>query len=111
MIRDQRRRPPCRWSHGCTSHLPKQPSKTRRRIGTCQAEDPDTGACKFYITLSKAPSMDGNFTIFGKVTRGLDVAHKISALPVRNNDPEYPEADRPVDPVVIKKVTILMSEQ
>lgn len=78
-------------------------------IGACHGEHPDTAACKFYITLSKAPSMDGNYTIFGKVTHGLDTARKILALPVRN-DSEFPEGDRPVKPVVIRKVTIQVSD-
>ena len=70
---------------------------------------PATAACRFYITLSKAPFLDGNFTVFGKVTQGLDVARRIFWLPVRN-DPEYPEGDRPVKPAVIRKVTIRTSE-
>ena len=78
-------------------------------VGACHGEEPDTAACRFYITLSKAPFLDGNFTIFGKVTQGLDVARRIFWLPVRN-DPEYPEGDRPVKPVVIRKVTIRTSE-
>jgi cyclophilin family peptidyl-prolyl cis-trans isomerase len=80
------------------------------------AEDPDghyrgedTAACKFYITLSKAPFMDGHYTVFGKVTQGLDVARKILSLPVRD-DGEYPDGDRPVKPVVIRRVTIHATE-
>ena len=68
-------------------------------------EDPETAACKFYITLSKAPFLDQHFTVFAKVTAGLDVARKIFTLPVRN-DAEFPEGDRPEKPVVIRKVTI-----
>ena len=78
-------------------------------VGACHGEEPDTAACRFYITLSKAPFLDGNFTVFGKVTQGLDIARKIFWLPVRN-DPEYPEGDRPEKPVVIRKVTIRTSE-
>jgi cyclophilin family peptidyl-prolyl cis-trans isomerase len=78
-------------------------------VGACHSEDPDTAACKFYITLCKAPVMDGEFTIFGKVVRGLDVAHKIFSQPVRN-DPSYPEGDRPQKPLVIRKVTIQTQE-
>jgi cyclophilin family peptidyl-prolyl cis-trans isomerase len=77
--------------------------------GACHGEEPDTAACRFYITLSKAPFLNGNFTVFGKVTQGLDIARKIFWLPVRN-DPEYPEGDRPEKPVVIRKVTIRTSE-
>jgi cyclophilin family peptidyl-prolyl cis-trans isomerase len=78
-------------------------------VGACHGEDNDTAACRFYITLSKAPWLDGNFTVFGKVTQGLEAARKIFSLPVRN-DPEYPELDRPEKPVVIRKVTIHTAE-
>lgn len=78
-------------------------------VGAAHGEDPDSAACKFYITLCKAPMLDGEFTIFGKVTRGLDVARTILTQPVRY-DAEYPEGDRPVNPVVIRKVTIHVQE-
>jgi len=39
------------------------------------------------------------------VTQGLGAARKIFSLPVRD-DSEFPEGDRPVKPVVIRKVTI-----
>jgi cyclophilin family peptidyl-prolyl cis-trans isomerase len=83
-------------------------SKETHEIGTIGAPrgaDADTACCRFYVTLSKAPFLDGNFTIFGKVTSGVDVAKRIFSLPVRN-DAEYPDGDRPEKPVLIHKVTI-----
>src|SRR5262249_10455245 len=41
-------------------------------VGASHGEDPETAACKFYIALNKAEWIDGEFTIFGKITRGLD---------------------------------------
>ncbi len=74
-------------------------------IGACLGETTDTGACRFYITLTKAPVMDGNRTIFAKVVRGLDVARKIATQPVANNS-EFPDGSRPEHPVVIRKITV-----
>jgi peptidyl-prolyl cis-trans isomerase B (cyclophilin B) len=74
-------------------------------VGACHEREADTAACKFYITLSEAPYLDETYTIFGKVTKGLDVAQKIYQRPVRSDD-SNPEGDRPVKPVVIKRVTI-----
>jgi peptidyl-prolyl cis-trans isomerase B (cyclophilin B) len=76
-------------------------------VGAWHAEEADTAACKFYITLTRAPVMDGNFTAFGKVSKGLDVVRKIARRPHRS-DPEF--KDRPENPVLIRKVTILTSE-
>jgi peptidyl-prolyl cis-trans isomerase B (cyclophilin B) len=78
-------------------------------LGASHGEEEDTAACKFYIMLCKAPFMDGNYTVFGKVSHGLDVARKILSLPVRN-DPEFPDGDRPIKPVVIRKVVITAEE-
>src|SRR5262249_36052492 len=74
-------------------------------VGACLGERPDSAACRFYITLSKAPVMDGERTIFGKVTRTLDVVRRITTQPVINS-PEFPLGDRPEKPIVIRKVTI-----
>jgi peptidyl-prolyl cis-trans isomerase B (cyclophilin B) len=76
-------------------------------VGAWHKEEADTAACKFYITLTKAPVMDGNFTIFGKVTRGLDVVHRIEERPLQT---EEGFQDRPKNPVVIQKVTIQTQE-
>jgi cyclophilin family peptidyl-prolyl cis-trans isomerase len=54
--------------------------------------------------------MDGHYTVFGKVTDGIDVARKVLSQPVRN-DPDNPEGDVPEKPVVIKKVTIHTMEE
>jgi peptidyl-prolyl cis-trans isomerase B (cyclophilin B) len=78
-------------------------------VGASHGEGKDTAACKFYITLSKCPFMDGEYTVFGKVTQGLGIARKILSLPVRD-DSEFPDGDRPVKPVVIRKVTIHTKE-
>jgi cyclophilin family peptidyl-prolyl cis-trans isomerase len=78
-------------------------------LAACHGEDQDSAACRFFMTLNKAPFLDGHFTVFGKVTSGLDVARRIFTLPVRN-DPEFPEGDRPEKPVVIRTATIETSE-
>jgi cyclophilin family peptidyl-prolyl cis-trans isomerase len=76
-------------------------------VGTWHQREADTAACKFYITLGKAPVMDGNFTIFGKVTKGLAMVRKIADQPLRKDDETK---DHPEHPVVIKKVTIHTQE-
>lgn len=74
-------------------------------VGASHAEELETAACKFYINLTKAPWMDGNYTIFGKVTNGLDTVRAIRSRPVRDDDPE-----RPVNPVVIRAVIVQSRE-
>jgi peptidyl-prolyl cis-trans isomerase B (cyclophilin B) len=75
-------------------------------VGATRAEEEATAACKFYIIVGKAPeSLNGNSTVFGKVTRGLEVARNIHQQPViiDETDGGY---HRPEKPVVIRKVII-----
>jgi len=44
----------------------------------------------------------GRWTVFGKISQGLEVARTILMRPVRNED----DHDRPVSPVMIQSVTI-----
>jgi peptidyl-prolyl cis-trans isomerase B (cyclophilin B) len=76
-------------------------------VGAWHAEELESAACKFYITLTPAPWMDGNFTVFGKVIEGLDVVRRIAARPQRAEDPFD---GRPLEPVSIRQVTIQVRE-
>jgi cyclophilin family peptidyl-prolyl cis-trans isomerase len=73
---------------------------------------PGTGGSQFFlITGPNGLNLDGNpnYTIFGHVTEGLDVAERIQALPIQ--DPEAAAAgdlsgQRPVQAVYIDSVTV-----
>lgn len=69
-------------------------------VGAWHGDVLDSAACKFYITLCKAPFMDGYWSAFGKVTSGLDLARTILDRPRREG------LDRPADAVIIRKVTV-----
>jgi len=79
-------------------------------IGACRGVEADSAGCRFYVTLSKAPYLDGNYTAFGKVVNGLDVVRRIHHEPgaVFETDPDG--SRRPLHPVVIRKVTIHVHE-
>jgi peptidyl-prolyl cis-trans isomerase B (cyclophilin B) len=87
-------------------------------VGASHGEEADSAACKFYVMLCKAPRLDGNYTVFGKVAQGLDVARKIEQKPVQKNDDNNAAEDEDLEggdyhmakPVVIKKVTIQTHE-
>jgi len=57
-------------------------SKEPFRRGTLamarQPSDPDSASCQFFIVLKRMSHWDGEYTVFGEVTDGLDVADKIS---------------------------------
>jgi cyclophilin family peptidyl-prolyl cis-trans isomerase len=63
---------------------------------------PDTNGCQWYITLADARQLDGSYTIFGRVTEGLEVVKKITPRdPSRN--PNAPPGDR-IAHITIEKV-------
>ena len=84
---------------------PEIKSAVNHEEGTVGAWHPgeiDRVACRFYITLNRAPAFDGNYTAFGKVVHGLDVAHTINKRPVQDEQSPGPAAE----PYRIRQVVI-----
>ena len=54
---------------------------------------------QFYICLKDLPSLDGAYTVFGKVVEGMDVVDKIAAVP-------RDQRDNPVEKVEMVKVVL-----
>jgi cyclophilin family peptidyl-prolyl cis-trans isomerase len=55
---------------------------TAGAVGMAHGGDAKTAAGQFYITLRAAPTLNGKYTVFGKVIKGLDVAAKIQKADV-----------------------------
>ncbi len=47
-------------------------------LGMAKGSAADTAGSQFYITLTPQPSLDHRYTVFGKVTTGMDVVAKIA---------------------------------
>lgn len=47
--------------------------------------DPNSAGQQFFVVLTEQPSLKGQYTIFGEVTSGLEVADKIGETPVEGD--------------------------
>jgi cyclophilin family peptidyl-prolyl cis-trans isomerase len=54
----------------------KQPH-VRGTVAMARTQNPDSAGSQFYICFKPAPSLDGQYTVFGQVTQGMDVVDAI----------------------------------
>ena len=71
-------------------------------LSMARSQDPDSAGSQFFICVADARFLDGEYTAFGKVISGMDVADKIVAVERK--------ADRPLENVVIESIEILPAE-
>ena len=55
-------------------------------VSAARAADPNSAGSQFFIVIDKAPHLDGKYTVFGEVVRGMDVADKIVQQPRDRRD-------------------------
>lgn len=69
-------------------------SKSHRRgvVSMARAMDPDSAGSQFFIVTTDSTFLDGQYTAFGEVTEGMEVADKIVNLPRDSNDCPNEEA-------------------
>ncbi len=64
---------------------------------------PNTDGSQFFLTTTNVPYWDGSYTVFGRVTAGLDVVAAIAAVAVQGPG-SRPVADVTLSNVVIRRV-------
>jgi len=68
-------------------------------VSMARAQHPDSASSQFFIMVNDYPSLDGQYSVFGQVVKGMDVADKIVSAPKG-------QADRPHNPTAITKIVI-----
>uniref|UniRef100_A0A2N9J0B7 PPIase cyclophilin-type domain-containing protein n=1 Tax=Fagus sylvatica TaxID=28930 RepID=A0A2N9J0B7_FAGSY len=57
-------------------------------------EDPNSAQSSFSMLLGDAPHLDGQYAIFGRITRGDDTLKKFEQLPTRREDTEMESCEK-----------------
>ncbi len=87
-------------ANGVTNHL----SHTRGVVSMARAKDPNSASSQFFIVHKDYPSLDGNYTAFGKVFAGMDAVDKIAEV-------ETDENDKPTTEQKIKSIRFIEIEE
>jgi peptidyl-prolyl cis-trans isomerase B (cyclophilin B) len=67
---------------------------------------PDTNGSQFFIVYKDGSTLESKYTIFGKVTKGLDIVEKVAAGGLTPSDPSNPNDGTPKLEVVIQSLTV-----
>lgn len=103
-------------ANGVTNDL----KHTRGVISMARTSAPNSASGQFFIMHEDYPSLDGQYAAFGKITEGLDVVDRIATgettvldgmVTVDGEEYENQMSDVPVEPVVIKSIEIIDSEE
>lgn len=74
-------------------------------LSMARSANPDSAGSQFFICFKRAANLDRQYTVFGKVLKGLDVLDKLEAVPVGG-----PQGSKPQRPVVLESVKIVAAD-
>ncbi len=78
----------------------------RGMISMARSMMPDSAGSQFFIVTDDSQFLDGKYAAFGQVLEGMEVVDKIVKSRVITRSPYGGGKDRPVEPPVMKKVTV-----
>lgn len=68
-------------------------------VSMARSSSPNSASSQFFIMVADYPSLDGQYSVFGQVTKGMDIADKIVNSPTGSQD-------RPINATSIDKIVI-----
>ncbi len=74
-------------------------NKPHRRgtLSMARSAHPDSAGSQFFICVADVPSLDGKYTVFGEVVKGMEVVDKIVSQPRDGNDNPNDRIEMTVD--------------
>lgn len=118
------------WNKGFKTEISNQLYNIRGALSMARSESRSSNGSQFFIVTNKddvsdglaiqyypekiieqykkggTPQLDGEYTVFGQVTEGMDVVDKIAGAEVKDNG-SGTEKSTPVDPVKVTEVKVL----
>jgi peptidyl-prolyl cis-trans isomerase B (cyclophilin B) len=85
-----------------------QKKHVRGVLSMARSNDPDSAGSQFFIMLGNAPSLDGQYTGFGKLIKGEDVLMKIGDTPVAHGS--RGEMSKPKERVEVESIKIVPAD-
>jgi cyclophilin family peptidyl-prolyl cis-trans isomerase len=76
---------------------------SRGVLSMARSQDPDSAGSQFFIVLKDSSFLDGQYTVFGRVTHGMDIVDKIASL-------KTDSADAPIDIDESRIIKVTVSE-
>ena len=84
------------WGMGGPGHTVKAEFSSRSHlrgiVSMARAADPDSAGSQFFIVTTDSTFLDREYTVFGEVMQGMDIADKIVNLPRDQTDCPQEEA-------------------
>ena len=84
------------WGMGGPGHNVKAEFSSRSHlrgiVSMARAADPNSAGSQFFIVTTDSTFLDNEYTVFGEVTQGMDIADKIVNLPRDQTDCPEQEA-------------------
>ena len=68
-------------------------------LSMARSQAKDSAGSQFFIMTQESPHLDGEYAAFGKVTKGMDIIHKIENV-------ETDAMDKPIKDVVIESIKV-----
>lgn len=81
-------------------------SHVRGIISMARSSNPNSAGSQFFIVTDDSTFLDGQYAAFGSVLEGMDEVDKIVKTRVITRSPFGGGKDRPVEPPVMRKVTV-----
>ena len=69
----------------------------RGTLSMARSAHPDSAGSQFFICVTDAPFLDGKYTVFGEVVKGMEVVDKIVLQPRDKNDNPNDKIEMTVD--------------